>query len=644
MTRYASPADPVSLRAASALGALVSAGLTVFVFRRFPPFTMLTGGLTLGFTLYALLGARDESALGQGRTDAYMITDPRMPGVLTVAFLVLNATAVGSISTAYYTKPLLYYVCVGLAAGVLAVRIILTDAHLTNATLALVYGLNTFVSNQLAFPLGLNGPDIGVHTSLAAGIVELGHIPDIGTQYVGFPAQHMVAATATVLTGGAVVPTYRAFGIGGMLLGLPITYLIARKLQSRRFATLAVVLYASMEYVVYRAGHPSKMAYALPLLLLMFATVVYLYENRTPGMLLLFGLFAVALIFTHAHTAMVTLFLLGSLAVGQAVLSRGLPLLDGAGDRGRARGDVNLVDGRGHMLALLFIIAFIAQFLYFSQFFATLVDVATQYVDVLVLSGGSDATKETPRFGTIPTNVLLVNTIGSGLLTLLITIGALDQIRRRVSFSILLIGWLAVAGVLMVGGVVLDVQFALPNRIYVVAEFTGFGLLAAAGITYLLRQAQWRPNPRITVLLIVGLFVGLAFFSTASTIAGIETSPFNEDVPHRTWYGMTEENAAEAFLADGGATAEHAAEFRWARSFPVTDAGAINYSTTNTTVVGLNDHKMQSGVVAGGGSGRIGTNVYVVPNDSRSGLGDSTQVYDNGVIDVFELEGEANST
>ena len=642
MTRYASPADLVSLRAASALGALVSAGVTVFVFRRFTPFIMLAGGLTLGFTLYALLGARDESALGQGRTDAYMITDPRMPGVLTVAFLVLNATAVGSLSTAYYTKPLLYYVCVGLAAGVLAVRIILTDAHLTNAALALVYGLNTFVSNQLAFPLGLNGPDIGVHTSLAAGIVELGHIPDIGTQYVGFPAQHMVAATATILTDGAVVPIYRAFGIGGMLLGLPITYLIARKLQSRRFATLAVVLYASMEYVVYRAGHPSKMAYALPLLLLMFATVVYLYENRTPEMLLLFGLFAVALIFTHAHTVMVTLFLLGSLAVGQAVLSRGLPLLDGAGDR--ARGDVNLVDGRGHMLALLFIIGFIAQFLYFSQFFTTFVDIVTQYVDVLVLSGGSDATKETPRFGTLPTNVLLVNTIGSGLLTLLITTGALDQIRRRVSFSMLLIGWLAVAGVLMVGGVVLDVQFALPNRIYVIAELTGFGLLAAAGIMYLLRQAQWRLNPRIAVLLVVGLFVGLAFFSTASTIAGIETSPFNEDVPHRTWYEMTEENAAQAFLADSGATAEQATEFRWARSFPVTDAGAIDYSTTTATVVGLNDHRMQAGVVAGGGSGRIGTNVYVVPRDSRSGLGDSTQVYDNGVIDVFVLEGEANST
>jgi len=305
---------------------------------------------------------------------------------------------------------------------------------------------------------------------------------------------------------------------------------------------------------------------------------------------------------------------------------------------------VNLVDGRGHMLALLFIIGFIAQFLYFSQFFTTFVDIVTQYVDVLVLSGGSDATKETPRFGTIPTNVLLVNTIGSGLLTLLITIGALDQIRRRVSFSMLLIGWLAVAGVLMVGGVVLDVQFALPNRIYVVAELTGFGLLAAAGIMYLLRQAQWRPNPRIAVLLVVGLFVGLAFFSTASTIAGIETSPFNEDVPHRTWYGMTEENAAQAFLTDGGATAEQATEFRWARSFPVTDAGTIDYSTTTATVVGLNDHRMQAGVVAGGGSGRIGTNVYVVPSDSRSGLGDSTQVYDNGVIDVFVLEGEANRT
>ena len=103
----------------------------------------------------------------------------------------------------------------------------------------------------------------------------------------------------------------------------------------------------------------------------------------------------------------------------------------------------------------------------------------------------------------------------------------------------------------MVGGVVFNVPFALPNRVYVITEITGFGLLGAAGVVYLLRHARWRPNPRVAVLAVAGLFVAFAFFSTASTIAGIETSPFNEEVPHRTWYGMAEENAAEAYLVEG---------------------------------------------------------------------------------------------
>jgi len=630
-----------SLRAVSALGAVASAALTVLVFRRFTAFTLLGAGLTLGLLLYAVLGARDEPAVADRRVGRFTADDPRVPGVLTVLFLVANAGAILTLSTAYYTKPLAYYVGVGLAAGLLAVRVVVTDAHLTNGVLAAGYGVNMFVSNQLAFPLGLNGPDIGNHVGLAANIATTGHIVGGGT-YNGFPAQHLLAATTSLLTGSAIQPTYRAVGIFGMLLGLPVTYLVARKLGDRRSAVLAMVLYASMEYVVYRAGHPSKLAYALPLLLLMFAMVVSLYEEPTPGRLALFALFATALIFTHPHTAFVALVLLGVLAIGQVTVPR---VRDVIGDRlvvdgGRAAFVVR--GGRGHVLALLFFVAFAAQFLYFSQFFGTLVSIAAQYVDVLFLTGGPDAVKETPRFATIPTAALLVNTVGSAILVTLIVLGTLDHLQRRVSFSLLLVCWLAVASALMVGGVVFNVPFALPNRVYVITEITGFGLLGAAGVVYLLRHARWRPNPRVAVLAVAGLFVAFAFFSTASTIAGIETSPFSEEVPHRTWYGMAEENAAEAYLVEGGVDPSFGStEFRWARSFPVTDDNNLDYSTAPAgTVIGHNDHKIQSGVNVAGGSGNIGTGVFVIPTATRAGLSEETQVYDNGVIEMY-IQGDS---
>lgn len=642
-SRQSSLVQPVSLRTASAFGALVSVVLTILVYQRFTAFTLLGIGLTLGFLLYAFLGEQDDPSIVRRRAQAITLDDSRAPGVLTVVFLLANAGAVLTLSTAYYSKPLAFYICIGLAAGVLAVRVVFTNAHPTNGILAVVYGLNTFVSNQLAFPLGLSGPDIGDHVGLAINIVQTAHVMGGGT-YNGFPAHHLLVGKISLLAGGTVPPTYRTIGIVGMLLGLPLTYLVARKLGDRRFAVLSMVIYASMEYVVYRAGHPSKLAFALPLLLLMFATVVTLYEMRTPGMIALFALFATALIFTHPHTAFVSLVMLVALAVGQVVVPRfrktignHSEITEVDGGPSPARVSVNLPDGRGHALALLFSIAFIAQFLYFARFFGTFVSIASQYVDILLLEGGPDTVKQTPRFSTIPTAALLVNTIGSGILVGLITLGVLDQVKRRVTFSMLLVIWLAVAGVLMVGGVILNVPFALPNRVYVMTEITGFGLLAAAGVIYLVRRARWSPNPRLAVILVAGLFFAFAFFSTASTIAGIETSPFNEEVPHQTWYGMSEENAAEGYLVGGEVDVSFDSnEFRWARSFPVTDAGTIEYNGAERgAIIGLNEHKIRTGIPVGGGQGRIGTGAYVIPNAPRKGLTDNSRLYDNGGIEAY---------
>ena len=629
-----------SLRGLSLVGGVVGAFLTVVVFLQFPPFTLLAAGVTVGCLLYAVMGHQTK-AVEYGRQES--VTRPELPGVLTTAFLLANAVAILSLSTAYYNKPILYFIAIAIAAGILVLRVAMTNAHASSGVLACVYGLNTFVSNQLAFPLGLNGPDIGDHVGLAQTIVETSQVTG-GGLYNGFPAMHLLTATASLFTGGSVVPTYRTLALTGMVLALLVTYLVARKLGSRRYAVMAIVVLGSMEYVVYRAGHPSKLAFALPLVVLLFATVVYLYETPQPGMVVLFGLFSTALVFTHAHTAAVTMVMLVALGVGQFVL---LPLrrrIDrwscGVDPSMTADGGTRLrAPGRGHVLAVLFVVAFVGQFLYFSQFFTGFLQIGRQYVDVLLLTGGPDPVESTPRFNTIPTEVLLVNTIGSGTLAMLAILGGLNHLRRRKTVSILLFGWLGVAGALMIGGVFLNLPFALPNRVYVIVEMTGLGLFGAAGLVYLLQRAEGdRGRGRnVAVVLVVGVVVGFALFSTASTIAGLETSPFNEDVGHRTWYGMVEEDAGEEYLVGGGVSPDYATgEFRWARSLPVGDDRRIDYdAATNDTLVGLNDHKMTSGVVASGGKGRIGTGVYVIPEEPRSGLSDASTLYDNGAVEVY---------
>jgi hypothetical protein len=105
---------------------------------------------------------------------------------------------------------------------------------------------------------------------------------------------------------------------------------------------------------------------------------------------------------------------------------------------------------------------------------------------------------------------------------------------------------------------------------------------------------------------------------------------------------MAEENAAEAYLVEGGVDPSFGStEFRWARSFPVTDDRSIDYSSAPAgTVIGHNDHKIQSGVNVAGGSGNIGTGVFVIPTATRAGLSEETQVYDNGVIEMY-IQGDS---
>ena len=622
----------LTLRRISAIGVPFALLTTLFVYRFFTTFTLLGVGLSIGLLLFAALGREDTGRF----TFSIPLNDPRVPGILLVVFLLANIVAVLSLSTAYYSKPVLYYAAIAVAAGVLVARITLTAAHRSNVALAFLYGLNTFISNQLAFPLGLNGPDVGDHIGLATTIYRTGHITG-GSTYTGFPGQHLLAATSAFFAGTPVPITYRSIGILAMVLGLPVTYLIARRLGNRRYAVFAIIFYASMDYVVYRAGHPSKLAYALPLVLLTVATVSYLYKEGEPGLVVLFGLFSTALVFTHPHTAFITLILLGAIAVGSYLASRVDAILPSSTTQttNGGRSQTSVFASRSHVFVLLFAIVFIGQFLYFSQFFQNLVDIAYQYVDILLLTGGTDAVKATPRFSSIPQAQLFINTIGSGLLTLFVVVGSLNLLSRRIRLSHLLMTWTVVSGAVMVLGVVGNVPFALPNRVWVITEITAFSFFGAAGLLYCLQQAQTRSQPKVLVSAVIILVIGFAFFSTASTIAGIETSAFNEDVPHRTWYGMVEAQASDGFLEAVGV---NTSTVRAARTFPVETNRAINYSNASSEIVSLNLHKTKTGIPIASGATRIGSGAYAIPQEPRNGLSKSSRFYDNGPIELYRME------
>jgi hypothetical protein len=397
-----------------------------------------------------------------------------------------------------------------------------------------------------------------------------------------------------------------------------------------------------MDYVVYRAGHPSKLAYALPLLLLTFVAAIRLHEAVSPGRLALFALFCVSLVFTHHYTAIMGAIMLVALAVGQRLEPVLLPVVAAARSAPPSPGAAaDRLTGRGHVLVVVFLVAFFGQFVYFSGFFDQVVSIGEQYarvvetyVDTLFVSSTGtsegDATKQTPRFATIPVRTLLVNTVGSGLLAACTVLGVLDRLDRGRRLTVVLFTWFATAGVVMVIGFVLDVPFALPNRIYVIVEVAGVGVFAAVGLLYLYRRTRTLGGARAAVAVLLVLVVAFSFFSTASTIAGIETSPFNDRVGHNTWYLVVDEGDAEAFAEHAGA-----APTVPAGSYLRLDGTFAYERAPPGTTIRLSEHRLSTGIKTGGGQGRIGSAVFLFPPAPRAGLANASRVYDNGNTELY---------
>ena len=339
--------------------------------------------------------------------------------------------------------------------------------------------------------------------------------------------------------------------------------------------------------------------------------------------------------------------MLVSLAVGQRIEPPLLPVLAGGVSSTPDRKAVtDRLSRRGHVLVGVFLVGFFGQFLYFSGFFEPIVDIGEQYVTVLQTyvdtlfvseSGTSsgDATKKTPRFATIPVRALFINTIGSGMLAGFTVLGVLSRLETGKRLTVVLLTWFVTAGAVMVFGTVSDVPFALPNRIYVMVEITGVGIFGAVGLVYCYRRALSFGGVRPALVLLLVLAVSFTFFSTASTIAGIETSPFNDQVPHAVWYDIVQDRAAAEFV-DGTSVNRR---IRAAGGF-ITINGTFDYSGAPPgTIISISEQGFSTGIKLGGGAGKIGGAGYLRPRDPRAGLRNVSRIYDNGNSELYVVPG-----
>jgi hypothetical protein len=504
--------------------------------------------------------------------------------------------------------------------------------------LVVLFGLNTFASNQIAFPLGMRGPDVGFHVSLIEYIYQTGNVIGRSETYGGFPGQHLISSTTGIVGGLPAEFTYLFVGTLAMTLGILLTYSVAIRAIGERYALLAMLIYASMSYVVFRGGHPTQQAHILPILFLLFVTTMYLYYQPSTRNVILFLLFGVLMVATHHHTSFQAGAMLVALYLGYGLFGplkwasrrlffRRVPDVEGSSHTMTS-------SSLGVRLSILFAMVYAVHIVFTSGYFPNIVGhVAGFFVSTTeaATEGPRESLSSTARFAEIQTEQFLINTTGEGILFGLAVVGGLASIMYHNRTLVMLITWFVIAGFLAVIGTVIDFPFIIPQRVYVTTQMTAIGFLAAFGIITLMgRGVRSRVPSSLSVGLLTIVIFALVFFSTASTIAGIGTSPFNENIGYSPQYDTVQEVRAEKLLDSVGSNPD---SVEWARGF-VQPTGTINYSSAEAGMIGVNHHELQTGVSPVSRSG-IGSEPTVYPRSPTAGLEKNSRVYHNGLVELY---------
>jgi len=618
----------ISLRWLAALAAVAFLGVTWYLYQTRVEVAMIGAGIATGFGTYALLGTGRGSL--REALNGLSVDSTRLSRGLASGFFLASAVSMVTLTWGYYTKPIAYYLAIAAAGAILFLRIALTDATQSNVILAVLFGLNTFGSNQIAFPLGMRGPDGGYHIRLVEYIMESGQVIPGGVTYAGFPGQHLLSATTGISAGLSSGVVYVLIGTVAMTLGLLLTYSVGRRVLDARYALIAMLVYASMSYVIYRGGHPTQQAHILPMMFLLFLATLYLYYRPNTRESLLFMLFSVVLIATHHHSS----FQAGGMLVALYLGYRLFGPLEWVSTRllrskvRRLPSRAMATGGRGARLMVLFGTAFAAHIVFTSGYFRNMVG--------HVLGFAASLNEETRRslassgrFAEVQTEQFLINTTGEGILLGLAVIGGLACLVYLSRTLLMMVVWLAVAGVLAALGTVIDWPFLIPQRIYVTAQMTAIGFLAAFGVVVLLgRGVDSRVRSVTPVAVLTVVVFALVFFSASSTIAGIETSPFNTNVGYGLWYDVVEEERSEEFLAQVGINPDAA------RGGAVTANGSMDYSSIDEGIISVRHHRLSSGSSLASTSG-IASATKVFPDSPTAPLTDDNKIYSSEQVELY---------
>jgi len=516
-------------------------GLAAFVRLRYFSILPLIGALAIGSAAYLVLLRRAPA-----RTeDAPAGEDPgvrrRVRLLTAAAFFSLTAASLLIASAARYGKPIEYYLLVSAAAALLAVHIGALDRTRQSGLavgMILVLALNLFGSSQLAFPLGIGGADAPTHLRfLVVPIVETGAIPrgaPCGLIYPDFPVHHILTASTAIVAGADPARAYYGLGVALMTLPVLVAYLVGRTLFGIRAGLIAALLLTGASYYMFWSSHAAPLGYAIPVI----AVLVYVFlrlVRRTDSRDLVFAaLLGAALILTHPYSSVVFGFVLVGILGGLTVARQ---------RRGASWGVA--------AAAVSYVYILLFDWSNFSCMMTKSFRLAQGYIQTIV----EETTVSPPAvYDALPLGSILVNTLGDSMLFAAASVGffLLLTVRSDVNRALVLgptIALLAISG----AGIVLDLAYLLPNRLYVFLQVIGLAPLAAVGMMagYRRGTANRGARRKWASLLLVGVFVGgYVFASSASTVAGFETSLFTGGRPFAKLYDTAFEDAGAGWVCE----------------------------------------------------------------------------------------------
>ncbi len=489
------------------------------------------------YRLRARRGAEPESRRTRSPRSVH-----RLESLVTMAFFLLTAGSLLAAIHTPYAKSELYYVLVAGCAAALVSRIaLLQNPREVPFTLVMlgVLTLNIFGSDQLAFPLGIGGADAPAHIDAlvlpiaSTGFVPVGACGGSALIYFFFPASQVYVASSALLFSTNPINTFYLMGFLGMAVAVLLLFVIARPLIGTRAALLASVLLAGSSYYIFWAAHASATTFAIPLIATFILVLRELHQREFAVMLIASAILSLALVLTHPYSSVIFGIILAGIAVGHVVT--------------RHQNHAWIWGVR--ISAAIFLCTLLIEWTNFSCLAPTALGFIRNYITTLT---GHHLVASAGTYDVLPLRTLFTNTFADSLLLTLSIIGFFLLYARGFSKAIMLLvgSGIALLAVTLVG-LLTNLVYLLPARVYAYLQLIALAPLGAVALSTLQRQKQepdgTEPEPvRIIVsIVIVGVLV---FGSSASTIAGFETSPFTSGQLYQKLYNTQYEVASADWL------------------------------------------------------------------------------------------------